>query len=383
MSLDEHARAGLRAIEEQRFDDAIASFTKVLELEPNRPDMNHALGMAYVHRGDVGNAIPHLEKAVELAEPYSAAEHQPLKLEFHMSLATAYQLMDLVPQARAKLEEVVSRWPQHVEARLQLGQLLLSTCQLRDGLQVYKDAADYLDKEQREAAEALVGSAEAFLESEHEGDVFLRGHQESYLAYFDEVVASQPTWHAEAMRAAMGPDGSPQPVLADGARPYALSRVDMVNPADNTVSGVYSEQEPMIVALHGLEPLAQVPVMIPWKGGWPFETWVCSRSPWHWLGIIVQFEEPATNDVTLVDRVDELMGQWYLAGFNGDFGSSDRGYFHYIGDPEVMGDRAVAYAVDLGRAGFDAIPALLNKLTVLHERAPITRVLFGYGRLPN
>jgi tetratricopeptide (TPR) repeat protein len=383
MSLDEHARAGLRAIEERRYDDAITSFQKVLEVEPNRPDMNHALGMAFVHRGDVGNAIPHLEAAVKLAEPYNAPEHQPLKLEFHMSLATSYQLMDQVGKARAALEEVVRRWPDHVEARLQLGQLLLSTCQLQDGLQVYKEAADYLDKEQREAAEALVGSAEAFLESEHEADVFLKGHQESYVSYFDEVAKSQPTWHAEAMRAAMGPDGEPQPVLAEGARPYALSRVDLVNPADNTVSGVYSEQEPMIVALHGLEPLAQAPVMIPWDGGWPFEAWVCSRSPWHWLGIIVQFQEPADSEEALVNRVDELIGDWYLQGFNGEFGSTDRGYFHYIGDPEPMGDRAVAYAVDLGRAGYEAIPALLTKLTVLHDRAPIQRVLFGYGRLPN
>ena len=382
MSLDEHARAGLRAIEERRYDDAITAFQKVLELEPDRPDMNHALGMAYVHRGDVGNAIPHLEAAVRLAEPYSAPEHQPLKLEFHMSLATAYQLMDQVQKARAALEEVVRRWPEHVEARLQLGQLLLSTCQLEDGLQVYKDAADYLDKEQREAAEALVGSAEAFLESEHDANVFLQGHQESYVSYFDEVAKSQPTWHAEAMRAQMV-DGEPQPVLAEGARPYALSRVDLVNPADNTVSGVYSEQEPMIVALHGLEPLAQAPVMLPWNGGWPFETWVCTRCPWHWLGIIIQLQESAESDEALVERVDPLVGEWYLQGFNGDFGSKERGYFHYIGDPEVMGERAVAYVVDLGRAGYEAIPALLSKLTVLHERFPIQRVLFGYARLPD
>ena len=382
MSLDEYARAGLSAIEERRFDDAIEAFSKVLELDSQRPDMNHALGMAYVHRGDVGNAIPYLEAAVRLAEPYDAPEHQPLKLEFHMSLATSYQLMDQVPQARDALAEVVRRWPEHVEARLQLGQLLLSTCQLQAGLAVYKEAADYLDKEQREAAEALVGSAEAFLESDHEANVFLQGHQESYVSYFDEVAKSQPTWHAEAMRASMV-QGQAQPVLAAGARPYALSRVDLVNPSDNSVSGVYSEQEPMIVTLHGLEPLAQAPVMLPWEGGWPFATWVCSRAPWHWMGIIVQFAEPATSQDVLIDQVDDVVGDWYLQGFNGDFGSRERGYFHYIGDPEVMGNRAVAYAVDLGRAHYEAIPALLQKLTVLHDRAPIQRVLFGYGRLPD
>jgi len=384
MSLDEHARNGLRAIEEQRYDDAIASFTKALEIAPERPDMNNALGMAYLHRGDAGNAIPHLEKAVSLADGFGDEGHDAMRREMNMTLATAYQLMDRVPQARAQLEKVIERWPGHVEARLQLGQLLLSTCQLTDGLQAYRDASDYLDKEQREAAEALVGSAEAFLESEHEAGVFLQGHQESYVQYFDEVAKAQADagWYAEAARMARGPDGEPTPIVAEGARPYALTRVDLVNPNDGTVSGVYSEQEPMVVALSGLEPLAQVPVMLPWDGGWPFDVWVCSRCPWHWLGITVQFAEPADSEEAVVERIDELIGQWYLSGYNGEFGEAERGRFHYIGDPEPLSTAAVGYVVDLGRASFDAIPALLTKLTVLHDRAPIKRVLFGYGRLP-
>jgi hypothetical protein len=76
MSLDEHARAGLRAIEEQRFDDAIKAFEAALAVAPERPDMNNALGMAYLHRGDVGNALPHLERAIALAEPYDQPQHQ-------------------------------------------------------------------------------------------------------------------------------------------------------------------------------------------------------------------------------------------------------------------------------------------------------------------
>jgi len=384
MSLDEHARTGLRAIEEQRYDEAISAFTKAIEIAPERPDMNNALGMAYLHRGDAGNAIPHLERAIELSEPFSAPEHEPMKREMNMTLATAYQLMDRVMQARAQLERVIARWPDHVEARLQLGQLLLSTCQLQDGLQAYKDASDYLDKEQREAAEALVGSAEAFLESEHTADVFLQGHQESYVHYFDEVAAAQADagWFAEATRMARGADGEPTPIVPEGARPYALQRADLVNPNDGTVSGVYSEQEPMVVALSGLEPLAQVPVMLPWDGGWPFEVWVCSRSPWHWLGITIQFEEPAADEEAVIERIDELMGQWYLAGFNGDYGDAESGRFHYIGDPEPLGKAAVGYVVDLGRARFEAIPSLLHRLAVLHDRAPVKRVLFGYGRLP-
>jgi hypothetical protein len=37
----------------------------------------------------------------------------------------------------------------------------------------------------------------------------------------------------------------------------------------------------------------------------------------------------------------------------------------------------------LGRARFDAIPNLINRLSVLHETFPIRRLLIGGGRLPD
>jgi tetratricopeptide (TPR) repeat protein len=384
-SLDEHARAGLKAIEEKRYEDAIASFERAVELAPDRPDMNNALGMAYLHRGDAGNAIGPLERAVALAEPFSAPEHQPLKQEFHLSLATAYQLMDHVAQARETLQGIVQRWPEHLGARLQLAQLLLSACELEAGLAVYDDSLDLLDKDQRESAEALVGTLRAFLESEHPASVFLEAHCDSYIEYFDEVAKAQSEqgWYAEAARMVRGPDGEPVRILPEGARPYAFTRVDLVNPADGTVSGVYSEQEPMVVALEGLEALAQVPVLLPWKGETPFDLWVCSRCPWHWLTVTVQFQQAADTDEALIERVDGAIGQWYLAGYEGEFGDAERGRFHYITDPDRMGDRAVVYVIDLGRARFEAIGALLRRLTVVHDRHPIQRVLFGYGRLPD
>ncbi len=385
MSLDEHARAGLQAIEDKRYDDAVNAFEQAVQAAPDRPDMNNALGMAYLHRGDAGNAIPHLRRAVELAEPFVEPGHQPLKQEFHLSLATAYQLMDHVAEARGTLEGLVERWPEHLGARLQLGQLLLSSCQLDAGLAVYDEAVDLLDKEQRKSAEALVGTVRAFLESELDGMVFLEAHGESYRDYFDEIAKAQSKegWYAEAARMVRGPDGEPVRILPEGARPYAFTRVDLVNPADGTVSGVYSEQEPMVVAVNGLEALAQVPVLLPGASDREFEVWVCSRCPWHWLTVTVQFAEPADDFDALVERLDAGIGGWYLSGYEGEFGDADRGRFHYITDPEPMSDRGVVYVVDLGRASYDAIGALLSRLQVVHGRTPIQRVLFGYGRIPD
>jgi tetratricopeptide (TPR) repeat protein len=389
-TLDDHARLGLAAIQDERFDDAVAAFRAAVDLAPERPDINSALGMAYLHRGDAGNAIPSLEAAVRLSGPYQAPEHQERRREFALSLATAYQLMDRISEAEATLAGVIARWPDaSVEARLQLGQLLLSSCRPTEGCAVYEAASDWLDKEQRQAAEALVGSVRAFLDAGHPASVFLEAHGDSYRAYFDEIAKQQAEhgWYAEAARMTRdtaGAEGELVPLVPDGARPWALERVDLVNPADGTVSSVYSEREPMVVAVEGLEALAQVPILLPWPGH-PFEVWVCTRCPWHWLPVVVEFSAQQPDGLPVEDRVawvEPTFSSWYLAGWNGEFGDRDTGRFHYVTDPAPLGSRAVALVVDLGRAKFAAIPELLRRLAVLHDAHPLRRVLFGEGRLP-
>jgi tetratricopeptide (TPR) repeat protein len=380
-TLDELARAGIAAINENRLDDAIAALTQALALEPDRPDMNNALGTAYLRRGEPGTALPFLEKSVVLAEGSPGAHLDDLRRHFQIALASGYQLADRVTEARRTLEAIVRRWPAEVEARIQLGNLLLSTGGLTEAVRVLRDAAEHLEPEPRQAAEALYGAVESFLESDADAMVFFQGHQESYVAYFDEIAGEQEKsgWIAEAARMARGPDGEPRPILANGAKSYAMQRVDLVDPASGQVSSVYSEKEPMVVAVEGLEPLAQVAVLFPTRG-YPFDVLVSTQVPWHWLRIAVQFERggSAANEA-----LDQAVGDWYLAGFNGEFGDRDRGRFHYVGDPDPLGDRAVGYVVDLGRASLDAIGALLRRLTVLHDTHAIRRVVFGYGRLPD
>jgi len=383
-TLDDFAQGGIAAINERRFDDAIEQFTKALELAPDRPDMNNALGMAYLHRGEVGSAVPHLEKSVTLAEAFPDADHADMKLHFLSSLATAYQLADRIADARRVLADTARRFPESRDTKLQLGQLLLTSCLLEEGLAVYGGLATdpAFDDDEKAAAQAVHDAARALLDSvDDTADVFLRAHQDSYVTYFDDVASEQPTWYAEAARMTRGDDGEPKPVLTTGARPYAMTRVDLVNPATGEVAGVYSDTEPMIVAVEGLEPLAQLPIMFPWKGA-AVETWVCTQVPWHWMTITVQLAE-ATTDEARVAAIDPVFGEWYLAGFNGDFGDADKGRFHYIGPPDTVGDRAVAYTVDLGRAGYEAIEDLVQRLAKLSTTTPVRRVLFGNGYLPD
>ncbi len=385
------AQAGLAAINEGRYDDAIEAFTGALDIEPDRPDMTNALGMSYLHRGEVVTAIPHLERAVVLAEPFSAPEHQDLKRQFHLGLASGYRLADRTSDAIRTLKGVMGLWPSHPEAYMTLGSLLLNSCRLQEGMATFRELIETgaLDEEGQKAAAALLGSIEAFLRAVEEGDadgsIFLQAHQGSYKEYFDQVAADpvKDGWFAEAARMARPEHegDEPKPYLADGARPYAMVRADLVNPTSGEVAQVYSDTEPMIVGVQGLEPLAQAPIMVPWSE-WPFEVWVCTQCPWHWLQITIQFANASTPS-TRVDLIDEIIGEWYLTGFNGDFGDKDVGRFHYITDPDPIGDRAISYVVDLGRAKFSAVPTLLKRLIILHDRHPIERVLLGAGHLPD
>ena len=385
-TLDTYARAGIQAINDKKFDEAITAFEQALALGPDRPDLNNALGMAYMHVGRAVDALPYLQAASRLAEPYDGAEHREMRKHFDTGLASCLLALDRVREAIDVLGRAAARWPDDIEVRTQHASALVSSCLADEGRKAFLAIAedDRFDDEHREIADAIAGSIEAVLDDEEiDGSVFLRAHAESYATFFAEhahqLVAEG--WYAEAARLVRGADGQPQPVIAEGARPWAVERIDLVNPNSGEVARVGDEREPHVVAVNGLEPLAQVAATLPWKG-WPFEVWVGSRSPWHWLGLAIQFADPR-SEAERDELTDEIVGSWYLDGYNGSFGETDRGRFHYATHPEFVGDRTVAWTFDLGRARFDAIPDLLRRLAVLHDRAPIRRVLLGQGRLPD
>ena len=113
-------------------------------------------------------------------------------------------------------------------------------------------------------------------------------------------------------------------------------------------------------------------------GGLPFPLQISSQCPWDQLPISLLFVDAAG-----VDAVDGLFGDWYHAGFEGEFGTRDAQRFHYISDPEVKrGGRGVTYTVDLGRARVEALDDLLRRLVALHGSHPIAQLLVGRGYLP-
>jgi tetratricopeptide (TPR) repeat protein len=73
----EHMQAGMAADKQQKFDNAIAEYKKVTELDPGLADGFISLGQAYMEKGDYGFAILPLKKAVELKND-SVPAHQLL-----------------------------------------------------------------------------------------------------------------------------------------------------------------------------------------------------------------------------------------------------------------------------------------------------------------
>lgn len=378
--LDRRIRAGVAALEAKDYDRAIAELEAAMKVESGRPDVLNLLGNAHLLKGEVGAAVEHLGLAYTVAMPVEDPQVAPMQQTYGVQYADALTALDRVPEAEAVLRALIARWPDATEPEARLAQLLLASGRLEEGLQrCLRLAASALDAESRDAANAVAGAARAFLDTGHESGIFLEAHRESYVQWFDEVVTpkEQEGWYAEAARMKRGPDGNPVPIIADGARPWALTRIDLVDPRTGQPGSVYADDDPMIVGLQGFEPLAQTPVLFPWEGA-PVPTWVSTRCPWHWLAIHVQFATPCD----VVAAFEPVIAPWYLEGYNGTYGTQTGGRFHYVTDLERVGDRGVSVIVDLGRARLDAVHDLLKRLAVLSARQPIARVILGEGRLP-
>jgi hypothetical protein len=378
--LDRRIRGGVAALESQDYDRAIAELTEAMKVEAGRPDVLNLLGNAHLLKGEVGTAVDYLGVAFDVALPVEDPQVAPMQQTYGVQYADALTALDRVPEAEQVLRKLIARFPDAVDPQARLAQLLLASTRMAEGLQLCRRlSSSALDAESREAAAAVAGATQAFLDTGHEASIFLEAHRESYVSWFDEVVGPKEKegWYAEAARMSRGPDGNPVPIVADGARPWALTRIDLVDPRNGQPGTVYADDDPMIVGLQGFEPLAQTPVLFKWDGA-PLPTWISSRCPWHWLAIHVQFASPCDAPSAL----EPVIAPWYLEGYNGSYGTQTGGRFHYATDLERIGDRGVSLIVDLGRARLEAIPELLKRLSVLSNRQLIERVIIGEGRLP-
>ncbi|MSP54738.1 MAG: hypothetical protein EXR69_03900 [Myxococcales bacterium] len=355
---------------------------------PSRPDLVHALGVVQLQLGEAHLGLPLIQQAIgmagELASTGAAGKAKADEMidGFELSLAAAHEDLDQPIEAEAAYRRALARSPNQPRPQHQYALLLLGWGRLDEGL-AELDAyvkADADDPDAVRGLKALAGEIRLWIARKLHPKNLLEAHRESYVEMFDGYLKGPAKgWVAEAAKMRRGPDGRPVVIVPEGARPYAGVRVDLVNPATNQIGQV--GDQPMVVQVAEFPALAQAPVQLRWEHE-EFDLRVSTQCPWDQLPIHILFTDGPGAEGAL-EAADELIGEWYSAGFDGAFGTKDGHRLHDISYPQaVRGFLGVTYDVDMGRAELRAIDDLVQRLTHLNARHPIARVLLGRGFLP-
>lgn len=343
-----------------------------------RADLHQAMAVVLLQLGEPGRARPLLEQALEMG--WKAGAPPEFLVQVQLGVAAASEDMDEPARALKAYDDALELDDGTPRARASRAHLLMACGRIDEAL---AELATYINEDRDEdtfieAAGELARAVKAMADGSEgrEPRDLLVAHRDSYVEFFDETVKEmeEKGWMSECARMRRAPDGRLVPSIPDGARPYAGVRVDLVDPSTGQAGQV--GDQPMVVAVAGLEPLARAVVLFN-TGERAFELYISSQCPWDQLPIQVLFE---SGDA--VAQLDPVIGAWYESGFNGRFGTRDGGRVHYISDPQpCRGGKGVVYDVDLGRASFLAIEDLLSRLLDLHHRHPIAQVILGRGHL--
>ena len=354
------------------------ALVEALREHPGRLELVHALAVIQLQLGLPEQTLLLTAEAEKLARTRAKPDDLAILPQLILVRGAAHEERYDAAGAEAAYRAILSEEPNHPLATQGLGHLLLSWGRIEDGLQLLQSAVDAGadDPEFLQATTTLIEAVRHFTSEDVHPKMFIEAHRGSYVEFFDHHAdkMAEEGWIAEAARMRKAEDGTLVNMVPEEARPYAALRVDLVDPTTGQ-AGLVGDQ-PMIVALSGHEALAHAPVVSDWPQQ-PFPTYVSSQCPWDQLPITIRFD---SGDA--VEQADPSIGDWYTAGFDGAFGSTDRGRFHYISDPQPVGESAVLYHVDCGRAEHLAIEDLLKRLSVLHSQHPIASVLIGRGFVP-
>ena len=379
---NELAERAVTALKEEEPKIAKEALLEALLHSPERVDLMHALAVTHLQLGEPNEAITVTLNGEQKLQDADDPHAEALLPQLILARAAAHEDLGDAASAAACYTAILDNQSDHPRALQALGHLQLAWGRTQAGL---KTLCTYTEgsndhPEHVNATKAFTDSVRLFIDKDVHPKMFLQAHRESYLEFFDHHASQMEAkgWIAEAARMHRDEQGRVVPIIPEGARPYAALRVDLVDPATGQVGQV--GDQPMIVALADYEPLAQAVVLIDWpENDTPFSLWVSSQCPWDQLSVQVRFQDPKTD---IMEVLDPIIGDWFLAGYDGSFGETTRGRFHYISDPELIGTGAVVYHVDCGRSELEAITDLRNRLALLHGTHPISHVVLGRGFLP-
>ncbi|MDX6402701.1 MAG: hypothetical protein QOH70_156 [Blastocatellia bacterium] len=87
-------------VSQKKYEEAIATLTRLLAIQPESPDGNYLIGEAYLQIKKGSKAVPYLEKAAQIGRP-----------EAHLRLATLYDAAGLKDRAAHEYEEYLKQQP--------------------------------------------------------------------------------------------------------------------------------------------------------------------------------------------------------------------------------------------------------------------------------
>jgi tetratricopeptide (TPR) repeat protein len=377
---EEIARMAQEALEGKDPEKTRETLLALVEASGDRPDLLHALAATEVSLGQSTQALNHILRAERLLE--DLPDSQPMLAALMHTRAACYEDLEQPQRAAETYRKILTLSGSHARALQALGHLLLSwgrpdegVAQLAAYLDDGTDSADHL-----EGTAAYLRAVRRVLADQVHPTMFLEAHREGYCRFFDHHAdeMAKEGWVAEAARMTRNDDGEIVPSIEEDSPSYAAVRVDLVDPSSGQQGQV--GERPMVVALQDYEAVAQAPLLLEWPPGeHPFSLWVSTQCPWDHMPILVRFSDP---DCDAVEAFEPVLASWYMSGWDGTFGESEKGRFHEVVPPIAAGaGGAVAY-VDLGRAELRGIEDLRKRLTELHKTRPIRAVLLGRGFVP-
>lgn len=377
-SIEDLANKALTALREERPKDARELLARAIAEAPERLDLRHALAITHLQLGETMDALYRIEEVEDMAREIADEAAAALMSQIVLTRASVHEELAQPAEAEAAYREVLENEEGNPSALQGLGFLLCAWGRIDEGVPCIEAFAEAMEDSPEVAAgaNAFLDALRKFRRDDVHPREFLVAHRGSYCEFFDHHARQMAGkgWIAEAARMRRDHEGRVVPSIPEGARPYAAVRVDLVDPSTGQVGLV--GDEPMLVSIAGYEPLAHAPTLFPAPPD-RFKVWISSQSPWNHLVVQLRFERAGAQD-----DADRVIGDWYRAGWDGNFGSHEAGRFHQISDPESPAPDALAYNLDCGRAEVTAIDDLLRRLAILHDRHPIRHVVIGRGYLP-
>jgi len=375
--MDNITALALEAVRLEDPNEARIRLEALIEQAPERLDLRHSLAVTLVRMGESPAARVVTKNAIAMAFEMQDQAAATLLSQLYMVDAEAALDLYLPHEAEQAYKNILKDDPLNPYALQAYAYLLFRWGRLKNGIDALQQ---YLDAKTDEA-DALEGNQQflhcvrKFIADDVHPKELIEAHRGSYLEFFNHHAnaMAEQGWQAEQPYIRGEEDGKPIYYVRDGDQPYATARVDLVDPKTGQPGRV--GDQPMTVALKGYEVMVQAPVLFPYPGH-SFLVLISSNAPWNNLAIHIRTMEGDWEEI------DQLVGEWYQAGFHGQFGTQTNGFFHEIGRPMVIDDNSVTYYMDCGRAGVEAVDNLLHRLEIAHDRYGIDCVIIGEGFLP-